>query len=105
LQKGNAIMNAKSILQIAIAGLALSLPLAASSAASARVPQHRHAVRNHGHDDRVIVRNPKHGTISCINHYGNHGCYDQDGNSVPRPTVRDHRSNPRDPRRGFIVHY
>jgi hypothetical protein len=98
-------MNAKSVLQIAIAGLALSLPLVANSTASARSSQYKHVVRNHGHDDRNIVRNPKHGTIRCINHYGNRGCYDQNGNSVPRPTVRDHRQNPPRHPGNFTVHY
>jgi hypothetical protein len=86
------IMNAKSIVRIAIAGLALSLPLAASSTASARVLQNRHAVRNHGHDDRVIVRG--HHRLGCLIVGSGHKRCWYGHRRVSTPEVRDHRTNP-----------
>ncbi len=84
-------MTAKSLISIAVAGLALSL--AATSTASARnhTRQERHAVRNHGHDDRNIVRNAHHGTVRCHHGYGGTFCSSDHGQVTP-PTVRDHRT-------------
>lgn len=77
-------MTVKSLVQIAIAGLALSLPLAHTSTASARA-----VVRDHRANS--VVRNGP-GRIHCSPYYG---CY-QGGKKV-HPTIRDHRKGKHEP--------
>jgi hypothetical protein len=72
-------MTVKSLIQLSIAGLALALPLAASSTASARAMVRDHRV------SRFVRQNP--GPGHC--HYG--GVCHQQEKTGPKPIIRDHR--------------
>jgi hypothetical protein len=79
LQKEDPIMTVKSLIQLSVAGLALALPLAASSTASARAMVRDHRVSR-------FVRNAPHLVCPPHGYFCRYG-----GKPVPHPIVRDHR--------------